>query len=124
MSSCHIIQCYSNTCRRANTDDSYKEIEQFYNILQYILLLSLISEIVKRDIIVIQGDWNAKIGNDANLYWENVPGKYCNENTNERGQRLLEFMKINSLIDTNIFGQHTNLGLTHGIVLEAYTIIK
>ena len=49
---------------------------------------------------------------------------YCNENTNERGQRLLEFMIINSLIATNTFGPHNNLGLTHGIVLEAYTIIK
>ena len=79
-----------------------KKLKNVYNILQ-----STISETDKRDIIVIQGDWNAKIGKDASLYWENVSGKYCNENTNERGQRLLEFMKINSLIATNTFGPHT-----------------
>ena len=92
-----IIQVYAPT-----TDHSDEDIEHLYNILQ-----STISETDKRDIIVIQGDWNAKIGKDASLYWENVSGKYCNENTNERGQRLLELMKINSLIATNIFGPHT-----------------
>ena len=91
-----IIQVYAPT-----TDHSDEEIEHFYNILQ-----STISETDKRDIIVIQGDWNAKIGKDASLYWENVSGKYCNENINERGQRLLEFMQINSLIATNTFGPH------------------
>ena len=67
----------------------------------------------KRDIIVKQGEWNAKIGKDASLYWENVSGKYCNENTNEREQRLLEFMKINSLIATNTFDPHSPGGLHH-----------
>ena len=76
-----------------------KKLNFFYNILQ-----STISEIYKRDIIVIQGDWNAKIGNDASLYWENISEKYCNENTNEIVQRFLEFVKINSLIAINTFG--------------------
>ena len=92
-----IIQVYAPT-----TVHSDEEIEHFNNILQ-----STISAIDKRDIIAIQGDWNAQIGKDSSLYWENVSGKYCNENTNERGQRLLEFMKINSLIATNTFGPHT-----------------
>ena len=26
-------------------------------------------------IIIYQGDWNANIGKDASLYWENVSGK-------------------------------------------------
>ena len=65
-----IIQVYAPT-----SDHSDEEIEHFYNILQ-----STISEIDKRDIIDIQGDWNAKIGKDSSLYWENVSGKYCNEN--------------------------------------------
>ena len=65
-----IIQVYAPT-----SDHSDEEIEHFYNILQ-----STISEIDKRDIIDIQGDWNAKIRKDSSLYWENVSGKYCNEN--------------------------------------------
>ena len=54
-----IIQVYKPTA-----DHSDEEIEHFYNILQ-----STISEIDKREIIVIQGVWNAKIGKDASLYW-------------------------------------------------------
>ena len=50
----------------------------------YSIQQSIISEIDKRDVIVI-GDWNAKIGKDTSLYRENVSGKYCRENTNERG---------------------------------------
>ena len=92
-----IIQVYAPT-----TDHSDEEIENVYNILQ-----STISEIDKRDIIVIQGDWNAKIGKDASLYWGHISGKYCNENTNEREQILLEFMKMDSLIATNTFCPHT-----------------
>ena len=50
-----IIQVYAPT-----TDHTYEEIEIFYNDLQ-----NSISQISKKDILVIQGDWDAKIGKDA-----------------------------------------------------------
>ena len=42
------------------TDHSDEEIEIFYNDLQ-----NAISKISKKDILVIQGDWNVKICKDA-----------------------------------------------------------
>ena len=36
------------------------EIEEFYEQLQYV-----IDQTPKKDILVVQGDWNAKVGKDA-----------------------------------------------------------
>ena len=91
-----IIQVYAPT-----TDHTDEETELFYNELQ-----DSISKISKKDILVIQGDWNAKIGKDAITDWGRTSGKYCNSTTNERGYRLLEFAKTNDLIVANTFGPH------------------
>ena len=45
----------------------------------------------KKDIIVVQGDWNAKIGEDASKNRKGICDQYCNPETNERGLRLLDF---------------------------------
>ena len=77
------------------------EIEEFYERLQVV-----IDGIPKKDILVVQGDWNAKIGVDAYKNWKNTCGKYCNTKSNERGLRLLEFAKYNNLIVANTLGTH------------------
>ena len=64
-----------------------------------------ISKISKKDILVIQGDWNAKICKDTHNNWGSTSGKFCNS-VNERGERLLEFAKTNDLIIANTFGPH------------------
>ena len=58
----------------------------------------------KKDILVVQGDWNAQIGEDAckNSKW--TCGQYCNPETNERGLRFLEFASYNNLKVANTFG--------------------
>ena len=43
----------------------------------------------KEDILVIQRDWNAKVGTDAYENWQGICGPFCNDDTNERGLRLL-----------------------------------
>ena len=91
-----IIQVYVPTTE--NTDE---EIEIFNNDLQ-----NSISTISKKDILVIQCDWNAKIGIDAHTNWGSTSGKFCNSVTNERDERLLEFAKTNNLIIANTFGPH------------------
>ena len=93
-----IIQVYAPT-----TDHSDEEIEVFYNNLQ-----NVIKTVSKKDILVIQGDWNAKIGKDTIQIWGQISGKSCNNTTNERGHRLLEFAKTNDLIAANTFGSHKN----------------
>ena len=55
----------------------------------------------KKDILVVQGDWNDKFGKDAQADWGNVCGHYCNVETYERGLRLLGFAIFN-----NTFGPH------------------
>ena len=54
----------------------------------------------------MQGDWNAKIGEDASKNWKRTCGQYCNPETNGRGLRLLEFASFNNLKVVNTSGSH------------------
>ena len=69
-------------------------------------LLTIIIVIFISLILVVQGDWNAKVGKDAQADWGDVCGPYCNVETNGRGLRLLEFAAFNSLVLTNTLGPH------------------
>ena len=91
-----IIQVYAPT---SGHDDS--EVDHFYQQLQ-----ETIDKTPKKDILVVQGDWNAKVGKDAQADWGEVCGPYCNVETNERGLRLLEFATFNNLVLTNTLGPH------------------
>ena len=52
-----------------------------------------------RRILVVQGDWNAKVGED-------VCGPFCSDDTNERGLRLVEFATFNDLVLANTFSHY------------------
>ena len=52
------------------------------------------------------GDWNAKVGRDAFGNWQGICGPFCNDGTNERGLRLLEFATFNDLALANTFGHY------------------
>ena len=54
----------------------------------------------------VQGDRNAKVGRDACGNWQGICGPFCNDDTNERGLRLLEFATFNDLVLANTFGHH------------------
>lgn len=75
-----VIQVYATTA-----DSSEEESELFYNDLT-----KTIQELPKRDIWIITGDWNAKIGTDRSGY-ERVMGTYGLGDRNKRGEKLLEF---------------------------------
>ncbi|ESO04122.1 hypothetical protein HELRODRAFT_173210 [Helobdella robusta] len=66
----------------------YDQLEQTLNVLP------------KKDVKIITGDWNAKIGRD-NIGFEEVMGKYGIGNRNNRGERLLEFAKDQKMYITN-----------------------
>lgn len=51
-----------------------------------------------KEIPIIQGDWNAKVGCDALRDFINFCGPSCNANTNERGLQLLEFASYNDMV--------------------------
>ena len=45
----------------------------------------------QRRTLDVQGNWNAKVGKDAQADWGDICGLYCNVETNERDLRLLAF---------------------------------
>ena len=74
---------------------SENEMDNFYSCLQ-----ETISRTPKKDIIILMGDFNAKVGSyhqDSN----GVAGKFGYGQRNERGDRLIEFCGLNDLIITN-----------------------
>jgi len=60
-------------------------VEQFYADLE-----TTLDDISKKAIVIIAGDWNAKIGSDNNG-WERVMGNFRYGDKNDRRERLLEF---------------------------------
>ena len=82
------VQVYAPT---SDYDDN--EIEEFYEQLQ-----NVIDQTPMKDILVMQGDWNAKVGRDACGNWQGTCGSFCNDDTNERGLILLEFASFNDLV--------------------------
>ena len=91
-----IIQAYAPT-----TDHSADDVENFYDQVQ-----EIIDQVHKKDIVIVQGDWNSKIGKDAYENWKDTIGISCNDSTNERGLRLLEFANFNNLVAANTLGHH------------------
>ena len=71
------------------------EIETFYDNLE-----DAMARTPKKDMLIITGDWNAKVGND-NSGWESVMGRYGYGQRNERGEQLLEFAKLHDLCICN-----------------------
>ena len=91
-----IVQVYTQT-----SDYDNNETEEFYDQLQ-----NVIDQTSKKDILVVQGEWNAKVGKDAYENWQGICGPFCNDDTNERGLRPLEFATFNDLVVANTFGNH------------------
>ena len=90
-----IVQAHAPT-----SDYNDNEIEEFYDQPQNIIYQT------PKDILVVQGDWNAKAGKDACENWQDICGPFCNDDTNERGLRLLEFASFNDLVLANTFGHN------------------
>ena len=87
-----VIQVYAPT---SNTE----EAEWFYEDLQDLLELT-----PRKDVLLIIGDWNAKVGSQET---PGVTGKFGLGVQNEAGQRLIEFCQKNALVIANtLFQQH------------------
>ena len=83
-----VIQVYAPT---SNGEEA--EVEWFYEDLQDLLELTL-----KKDVLFIIGDWNAKVGTQET---PGVTGKFGLGIRNEAGQRLIEFCQEYALIIAN-----------------------
>ena len=89
-----VSQVYAPT---SNAEEA--EVERFYEDLQDLLGLTL-----KKDILFIIGDWDAKVGSQET---PGVTGKFGLQIRNEAGQTLIEFCQENALVITNtLFQKH------------------
>ena len=93
------IQYHSNLSLCPNQYAEEAEVDQFYEDLEDLLELT-----PKEDVLVITGDWNAKLESED---IPGVTGKFSLGEQNEAGQRLTEFCQKNALIIANTpFQQH------------------
>ena len=89
-----VIQVYAPT---SNAEEA--EVEWFYEDLQDLLELT-----PQNDVLLIVGDWNAKVGSQEIA---GVMGKFGLGVQNEAGQRLIEFSQENALVIANtLLQQH------------------
>ena len=93
-----IIQIYAPASSYNNS-----EVVEFYMKLQ-----SLVVQTPKQEILVVQDDWNAKVGQDAQEDWREVCGcgPFCNPENNDRGLKLIAFATYNNLAPENTLGNH------------------
>lgn len=94
-----IIQIY------APTEESEDEItDEFYDRMQ-----EEIDATPLHDILLVIGDYNAKVDSNRDGF-ENVIGPYASSsNTNENGERMRSFCLANSLCMGNTFFQHHDI---------------
>ena len=96
-----VIQVYAPT---SNGEKS--EVERFYEDIQDLLELT-----PKKDVLLIIGDWNAKVGSQET---PGETGKFgLARIQNEAGQRLIEFCQENTLVIANsLFQQNKRIFYT------------
>lgn len=94
----NIIQCYAPT---NDSDDSDKD--QFYSRLQ-----SIVEKYPERDITIMMGDLNAKIGAD-NTGYEDIMGCHGLGQMNENGERFADLCALNNLVIGGSVYPHKNI---------------
>ena len=95
-----IISVYAPTNPTDSTSESAQPSEIFYDQLQ-----STLSSVPPSDLLVIMGDFNARVGSDYSN-WRSVLGPHGIGECNENGKRLLDFCTSNQLLVTNTWFQH------------------
>ena len=96
-----VIKVYAPTSKAKEA-----EVEWFYEDLQDLLELT-----AKKYVLLIIGDWNAKVGSQE---IPGVTGKFGLRVQNEEGQRLIEFCQENALVIAYTSSNNTRENSTHG----------
>ena len=91
-----MFQVYAPT---SDADDDV--VQEWYDSLE-----SAMDKISKKDIMIVQGDFNAKIGRDAYINFSGFMGAFANKSGNERGEEMLHFMEKHNLFACNTKFQH------------------
>lgn len=97
----HVFSCYAPTFAA-----SREEKAKFYDDLQCAL-----SQIPSREMCVVLGDFNARVGSrlDSDDEWQNVRGPHGYGETNEAGRDLLSFLSVNELAVCNTWFQKQSI---------------
>ena len=95
-----VLSVYAPTNPSTSTSEASSASEAFYDQLQSSLSCGLSS-----DMLVIMGDFNARVGSDSSL-WNSVLGPHGIGECNANGERLLDFCARNQLIVSNTWFQH------------------
>jgi endonuclease/exonuclease/phosphatase family metal-dependent hydrolase len=93
-----IIQVYAPTNERDDT-----EKDSFYQHLQ-----DVIDKVPHHDVLIVMGDFNAKVGDDNSGY-EEVMGKHGLGTCNENGKRLLDCCMLNNFVIGGTIFPHKNI---------------
>ena len=80
--------------------------DTFYDQLQ-----SVVSDVPPRDMLLVLGDFNARVGSDFQS-WRSVIGPHGMGNCNGNGERLLDFCSNNQLLVTNTWFKHKSIHKT------------
>ncbi len=78
----------------------------------YADLQRTIDSIPSNDLILIMGDFNARVGKQQHYTSSKVVGPHAVDHINENGQRLVDFCAANNLIISNTFFQHKRVHQT------------
>ena len=93
-----IIQCYAPT-----NDSNDRDKETFYEQLQ-----GTFENVHRRDLLLVMGDLNAKVGSE-NLNCETVMGREGCGVQNDNGERLVEWCAFNNMIIGGTLFPHRNI---------------
>ncbi|CAF4234070.1 unnamed protein product, partial [Rotaria magnacalcarata] len=72
----------------------------------YADLQTTLDKVLKSDMVLIIGDFNARIGVQQHTTSRNVVGPYAVDAINENGERLFDFCSLNNRVISNTFFQH------------------
>ena len=108
-----LIAVYAPT----NVPGNEEETEAFYQSLQ-----SVVEQVPVRDMLLILGDFNARVGNDMSA-WRGTLGRFGPAEQNENGVKLLDFCALNGLVITTTLFQHRCMHFTY-FCLCLYTCLS
>ncbi|CAF4635971.1 unnamed protein product [Rotaria magnacalcarata] len=72
----------------------------------YADLQTTLDKVLKSDMVLIIGDFNARIDVQQHTTSRNVVGPYAVDTINENGERLFDFCSLNNRVISNTFFQH------------------
>ena len=80
-------------------------------LIHFIAANYLLEQMLKKDVLFIIGDWNAKVGSQET---PGVTGKLGLKMWNEAGQRIIEYCQENALVIETPSSNNTREDSTHG----------